>query len=115
MSQNKNKDRYHFTMHLIKNKNKRFYHVKLVTDLNTYLSKFVCNSCGFIFSKKFNYIRHLNNKCSIVGQFKFVGGYQELKPLGLYEYLVNLGYDIQKMTCIKIILSVTTLRLMVKK
>ena len=96
MSQNKNKDRYHFTMHLIKNKNKRFYHVKLVTDLNTYLSKFVCNSCGFIFSKKFNYIRHLNNKCSIAGQFKFVGGYQELKPLGLYEYLVNLGYDIQK-------------------
>ena len=39
-------------------------------------------------------MRHRLSGCSRVSRFKFVGGYQSLKPLTLYNYLLNLGYDI---------------------
>ena len=89
----------HCILHLKQNTKISISHVSYVNKPKLFFNRFLCKHCNYIFKKLHHYKRHISmNKClsNNRNSIKFIGGFNETRPLKIHEKLQTYGLDFQE-------------------
>jgi len=99
---NKQDKSRHFNFLILQNPKKYICHIACVKNSKFFLNKFKCDTCSFIFTRFYNYKRHVHSKgCLNINKKIFPGGEHDTKPLTLCEKLCSLGFNVCETDFIK--------------